>query len=83
MTDLFSDLATLPEPLVTIATFYHQTEFLLARTRLESAGIECFSRDENLLRIHSHAFGGIQLQVFASDVHDAQKILQDTASINE
>ncbi len=83
MTDFYNELASQPEPLVTIATFYHQTEFLLARTRLESAGIECFSRDENLLRIHSHAFGGIQLLVFASDVRDAQKILRDTAPINE
>jgi hypothetical protein len=45
------------ENLVTIAVFHSQPEFLLARTRLESADIECFAYDENMLRIggwHSH-----------------------------
>ena len=45
------------ETLVTIAIFHSQPEFLLARTRLESADIECFAYDENMLRIggwHSH-----------------------------
>jgi hypothetical protein len=39
------------ENLVTIAVFHNQPEFLLARTRLESADIECFAYDENMLRI--------------------------------
>jgi len=48
------------DELVTIAVFHNQTEFLLARTRLESADIECFAYDENMLRIggwHSHILG--------------------------
>src|SRR5438874_844511 len=52
------------ESLVTIATFFNQTEFLLARARLESANIECFAQDENMLRIagwHSHILGGMKL----------------------
>jgi Putative prokaryotic signal transducing protein len=70
------------EPLITIATFFSEFEFLLARGRLESAGIECFALDENMLRIagwHSHILGGIKLQVRESDVQDAHAILQATA----
>src|SRR6266550_4154106 len=73
------------ESLVTIATFFHQTEFLLARARLESANIECFAQDENMLRIagwHSHILGGFTLQVRESDAPDAMTILRYTAPIN-
>jgi len=73
------------ESLVTIVTFFNQTEFLLARARLESANIECFAQDENMLRIagwHSHILGGIKLQVRESDAPDAMTILRDTAPIN-
>jgi hypothetical protein len=71
------------EPLVTIAMFHSQPEFLLARTRLESADIECFAYDENMLRIggwHSHILGGIKLQVRESDARDARAILQHTVA---
>jgi hypothetical protein len=70
------------ENLVTIAVFHNQTEFLLARTRLQSADIECFAYDENTLRIggwHSHMFGGIKLQVRESEAQDAHAILHHTA----
>jgi len=73
------------ESLITIATFFNQTEFLLARARLESANIECFAQNENMLRIagwHSHILGGIKLQVRESDAQDAMTILRDTALIN-
>ena len=74
------------ELLVTIATFFNQTEFLLAaRARLESANIECFAQDENMLRIagwHSHILGGIKLQVRESDAPDAMTILRDITPIN-
>jgi hypothetical protein len=71
------------EALVTIAIFHSQPEFLLARTRLESADIECFAYDETMLRIggwHSHILGGIKLQVRESDAHDARAILQHTVA---
>ncbi len=70
------------ETLVTIAIFHSQPEFLLARGRLESADIACFAYDENMLRIggwHSHAFGGIKLQVRESEAQDARAILHHTA----
>jgi hypothetical protein len=73
------------EALVTIAVFYSQPEFLLARTRLESADIECFAYDENMLRIsgwHSHLLGGIKLQVRESEAQDALVILHATAPLD-
>ena len=73
------------EDLVTIAIFHSQPEFLLARTRLESADIECFAYDENMLRIggwHAHAAGGIKLQVRESEAQDACAILHDTAPLD-
>ena len=73
------------EDLVTIGVFHSQPEFLLARSRLESADIECFAYDENMLRIggsHSHIFGGIKLQVRASEAQDAIAILHHTATLD-
>jgi len=73
------------ENLVTIVIFHSHPEFLLARTRLESADIECFAYDENMLRIggwHSHPLGGIKLQVRESEAQDARAILDDTAPLD-
>ena len=73
------------ENLITIAVFHSQPEFLLARTRLESADIECFAYDENMLRIggwHSQILGGIKLQVRESEAQDARAILYQTASLD-
>ncbi len=72
------------EDRVTVAVFHSQPEFLLARTRLESADIECFAYDENMLRIggwHSHVLGGIKLQVRQSEAQDALVILHQTAPL--
>ena len=77
--------STVHEALITVATFHSQPEFLLARARLESADIECFAQDENMLRIggwHSHILGGIKLQVRESDVQDALAILRHPAQID-
>lgn len=63
--------------LVTIATFHNEAEFLLARARLESAEIECFALNENMLRIAGwHMHGGIKLQVREDDAEDALAILR-------
>ena len=73
------------ENLVTIAVFHSQPEFLLARTRLESADIECFAYDENMLGLggwHSHMLGGIELQVRESEAQDARAIRHDTAPLD-
>jgi Putative prokaryotic signal transducing protein len=68
--------------LTTVATFHSEPDFLLARTRLESAGIECYVEGEHMFRIagwHSHILGGIKLQVAESDAQDAAAILRETA----
>ena len=69
------------ERLVTIASFHSDAEFVLARMHLESAGIECFGRNEHALRLTGHTHGffgahGIDLQVRESDAEDARKILE-------
>ena len=74
------------EKLVIVAVFHSQAEFLLARGRLESAAIECFAYDENMLRIggwHSHILGGIKLQVRESEAQDARAILHQTAPLED
>lgn len=53
--------------------------------RLESADIECFAQDENMLRIagwHSHILGGIKLRVRESDAQEALAILRQTAPLD-
>jgi hypothetical protein len=73
------------ENLVSIAIFHSHPQFLLARTRLESADIECFAYDENMLRIdggHSQVLGGIKLQVREPEAQDARAILPDTAPLD-
>lgn len=66
--------------LVTIRQFRDLPEALLAKGSLESAGIECFLADENLVRLDwfiSNFIGGIKLNVRASDEANARKILDE------
>jgi len=68
------------EELVTVRVFASQAEFLLARSALESADIECFSKDEHAMRIasgthRSHAAQGTSLLVRKRDAEDALAIL--------
>lgn len=62
----------------TIRRYRDQAEALLARSVLESAGIACFLRDENTIRIDwlwSNLMGGIRLQVAELDVEAAEAVL--------
>ena len=62
----------------TIRRYRDQAEALMARSVLESAGIACYLRDENTIRIEwlwSNYMGGIRLQVAESDVEAAEAIL--------
>ena len=62
----------------TIRQYRDQAEAMLARSALESAGIGCFLRDENTIRIDwlwSNLMGGIRLQVAEADVHAAEAVL--------
>jgi hypothetical protein len=66
--------------LVTIRQFRDLPEALLAKGSLESAGIECFLADENLVRLDwfiSNFIGGIKLNVHAPDAANAQKLLDE------
>ena len=81
-----SDSATGPHQqmemreLVTIRQFRDLPEALLAKGSLESAGIECFLADDNLVRLDwfiSNLIGGIKLNVRAADVDNARTILDE------
>ncbi|HEY6768214.1 MAG TPA: DUF2007 domain-containing protein [Candidatus Sulfotelmatobacter sp.] len=66
--------------LVTVRKFRDLPEALLAKGCLESAGIECFLADENLVRLDwfiSNFIGGIKLNVGPADIENAQKILDE------
>lgn len=66
--------------LVTIRQFRDLPEALLAKGSLESAGIECFLADENLVRLDwfiSNFIGGIKLNVRAADAENAQTLLDE------
>jgi hypothetical protein len=68
------------QELVTIRQFRDLPEALLAKGSLESAGIECFLADENLVRLDwfiSNFIGGIKLNVRVADVENACQILDE------
>ena len=68
------------QKLVTIRQFRDLPEALLAKGSLESAGIECFLRDDNLVRLDwfiSNFIGGIKLSVRPEDVQNARQLLDE------
>jgi hypothetical protein len=80
------DTALEPQPalemrkLVTVRQFRDLPEALLAKGSLESAGIECFLADENLVRLDwfiSNFIGGIKLNVRPADEDTARKLLDE------
>lgn len=69
-----------PDELVTIRVFRSQAEYMVAQSVLESAEIDCFTRDEHAGRMHAHLHkgsdsSGIALQVRKADADDALAIL--------
>lgn len=68
------------QKLVVIRQFRDLPEALLAKGSLESAGIECFLRDDNLVRLDwfiSNFIGGIKLCVRPEDVQNATQLLDE------
>ncbi len=66
------------EQLVTIASFRDLPEALLAKGKLEAAGIQSELVDDNIVRMDwfwSTAMGGIKLQVDRDDVNGAVEVL--------
>jgi len=73
-----TDEAELRE-LVPIREFRDLPEAVLAKGLLESAGIECFLADDNIVRMdwfYSNAVGGIKLQVKPEDAEAAIEVLE-------
>ncbi|PYU19719.1 MAG: hypothetical protein DMG32_23875 [Acidobacteria bacterium] len=65
--------------LLTIRQFRDLPEALLAKSVLESAGIECFLGDDNLIRMDwlwSNLLGGIKLRVRQEDALVASRLLE-------
>ncbi|WP_353068149.1 DUF2007 domain-containing protein [Tunturibacter empetritectus] len=81
----FTEPSTIPDEappefreLVTVRRYRDLSEAIVARAVLESAGIFCFLKDENLVRLDwqvSNFIGGIRLQVASTDVDAAEEIL--------
>jgi hypothetical protein len=68
--------------LVTIERFRDLPEALLAKGKLESAGIRCFLADSELVRtdwLWSNAIGNMRLQVSPEDAADALEVLREPA----
>jgi hypothetical protein len=66
--------------LVTIERFRDLPEALLAKGKLESAGILCFLADSELVRtdwLWSNAIGNMRLQVKSEDAQEAMSILRE------
>ena len=70
----------LPSDLITIERFRDLPEALLAKGKLESAGIACFLADTELVRtdwLWSNLIGNMRLQVRAEDADDAMAFLRE------
>ncbi len=69
-----------PAELVTIANFRDLPEAMLAKGKLESAGIECFLGDDNMVRMDwfwSNLIGGVKLRVSETDAEEAIRLLEE------
>lgn len=66
-----------PGPVV-VGRYRGSLEVMVAKSMLDSAGIESFLVDENLVRLglHSALMGGIKLMVRAEDAETARKLLE-------
>ena len=65
---------------VMVGRYRGSGEAMIAKSMLDSAGIECFLGDENLVRIdwfYSNLIGGIKLMVRAEDAETARKLLEE------
>jgi hypothetical protein len=73
---------TLPS-LVTLRQYLTVQEAVMAKSILDSAGIESFLADENVISMNclwSNALGGVKLQVRKTDVAVASELLEQKLS---
>jgi hypothetical protein len=71
--------------LVTVREFRDLPEADLAKSILDSAGIQSFLQDENMIRMNwfnSNFFGGIKLRVLSEDQEEARGILTQAIPSN-
>lgn len=64
--------------LITVRRYRDISEAIVARSVIESAGIFCFLRDENLVRLDwqvSNFIGGVSLQVSPEDAEATEELL--------
>jgi len=79
-------LAEQPEfsgPLVMVKRFRDLPEAFVAKSILDSAGIDCFLADENIVRIDwfiSNLVGGAKLMVRPEDLEEATSLLDEWAN---
>jgi len=70
----------MPAELVTIANFRDLPGAMLAKGKLESAGIECFLGDDNMVRMDwfwSNLIGGVKLRVAETEAEEAIHLLEE------
>ena len=70
--------------LVEVARFRDLPDALVAKSVLDSAGIECFMRDDNMVRMdwfNSNFFGGVKLVVPEEQAATALELLQPPESL--
>ena len=68
--------------LVTIRAFWGLLEAQLAKGLLDSAGIESFLFDDNMVRMdwfNANALGGVKLRVDAHNMEAANRVLQEVS----
>lgn len=67
-------------PLVMVKRFRDMPEAKIAESLLDSAGIDCFLADENIVRLDwfwSNLMGGFKLMVRPDDLAEAQRLLEE------
>ena len=72
------------DELLTVRTFGQSIDFEMAKSYLESCGIECFGRDEIDNRAYlANVNGGIKLQVRGEQAEEAVKLLFEKGYLKE
>jgi hypothetical protein len=74
------------DKLVTVLRVSYPHELWIIRGKLESEGIQCFTKDELTVQaysLYSNAIGGVKLQVFEKDENKALEILTELGYLKE
>ena len=74
------------EQLIVIRAFNFQHEALVDKAKLDSAGIDCFLKNDNMEIIQpffSQSTGGIKLKIYEKEAETALEILKDFPETTE